>query len=159
MEGWFIEVLKANGLAGAFIFVLASANVAQWRAGRAKDKENKDLHAQRAAERETLVQLLERANTAQNTTAEVTAKRNEIMNDLSGAIMAQANSNDRLSDRVSGQAEMFKEKLGDFKHVVDSFGESNRVVTGILRDISGGLSTLVGKVDGVDRKLGTRGRA
>lgn len=159
MDGWVVETLKANGLAGIFIFALMMANIAQWRAGKAKDGALKKLHEQRAVERETLVTLLERANTAQATTAEVTAKRNDVMNALSVAISAQANSNDRLGDKVSGQADMFKEKLGDLRHVIDATGESSRVLNGIVTDVRNALVMLAGKVDSVavDVKAGNRG--
>jgi hypothetical protein len=158
MEGWALEALKPLGLAGVFIFVLITANIAQWRAGKAKDGALKKLHEQRAVERETLVTLLERANTAQATTAEVTAKRNEVMNALSVEIAAQANSNDRLGDKVANQTEMFKEKLGDFKHVIDATGESSRVLNGLVTEIRNGLMTLAGKIDAVavDVKAGNR---
>lgn len=159
MPDWIIEILKTNGLAGVFIFVLIGANTAQWMTGKAKDRALKVLHEQRAVERETLVTLLERANAAQATTAEVTAKRNEVMNALSVQITAQANSNDRLGERVSSQAEMFKEKLVDVKHVIDATGESYRVLNGIVSDIRNALMLLGGKVDAVavDVKTGNRG--
>jgi hypothetical protein len=158
MDGWVVETLKINGLAGVFIFVLVSANIAQWLAGKAKDRALKVLYEQRAVERETLVTLLERATTAQVTTAEVTAKRNEVMNALSVAISVQANSNDRLGDKVSGQAEMFKEKLGDVKHVIDSTGESYRVLNGLVTEIRNSVVTLCGQVTSVavDIKAGNR---
>jgi hypothetical protein len=158
MDGWVNEILKANGLAGVFIFVLVSANIAQWLAGKAKDRALKVLYEQRAVERETLVTLLERATTAQVTTAEVTAKRNEVMNALSVAISVQANSNDRLGDKVSGQAEMFKDKLGDLRHVIGATGETNRVLNGIVTDMRNAIILLSGQVTAVavDIKAGNR---
>lgn len=158
MDGWMVEALKGYGLAGVFIFVLIGANAAQWMAGKAKDRALKVLYEQRAAERETLVTLLERANAAQTTTAAVTAERNEVIDRLSGAIMAQTNSNDRLGDRIANQTEMTKEKLGDVRHVIDATGESYRVLNGLVAEIRNGLLTLCSKVDAVavDVKAGNR---
>jgi hypothetical protein len=70
-----------------------------------------------------------------------------MMDKFSAAIMVQANSQERLNDRVAGQAEMFREKLGDFKHVVDSFGESNRVMSGLVSEVRNLLLSLGQKVD------------
>lgn len=158
MDGWVVETLRSNGLAGVFIFVALMANIAQWRAGRAKDNALKKLHEQRAVERDTLVTLLERANTAQATTAQVTATRNEVMDRLSVTISQQANSNDRLGDKVSLQAEMFKEKFGDLKHVIDATGESYRVLNGLVAEIRNGQTSLGAKVDAVaiEVKAGNR---
>lgn len=158
MDGWVIETLKANGLAGVVIFLMISAMIALWQMYKAKDRQLTKLHDQRAAERETLVTLLERANTAQATTAAVTAARNEVMDRLSGAIMSHANSNDRLGDRVASQAEMFKDKLNDVKHVIDATGESYRVLNGLVAEIRNTQLTLCGKIDSVavEVKAGNR---
>jgi hypothetical protein len=135
VEPWVIEILKGYGLAGVVIAGLVAALVFQTKAVGRRDLELRKLHEQRAIEREKLVELLAAANNTQRITAEVTASRNEIMDDLARAMMTQAHSNDRLGDKVAGQTEMFKERLGDFKHVVDSFGESNRVLTGLVAEI------------------------
>lgn len=158
MAGWVVETLQTNGLAGVFIFVLIAANAAQWMAAKGKDRALKALHEQRAAERETLVTLLERANAAQATTAAVTSERNEVIDRLSGAIMAQTNSNDRLGDRIDNQTDITKEKLGDIRHVIDATGESYRVLNGIVAEVRSVLGLLCGKVDGVavDIKAGNR---
>ena len=143
MDGWVVETLKANGLAGVMIFLLVAAVVALWQMNKAKDKQLRELHAQRATERETLVRLLEGANTAATVTANATEKRNEIMDDLGKALTSQANAVERYDDRVKGQAEMLKEKFADFRHVVDAFGESNRVISGLISDVR----TAVGRLE------------
>jgi phage I-like protein len=158
MDGWVFETLKSSGLAGVFIFVLIGANAAQWLAAKAKDRTLKALHEQRSIERETLVKLLERANAAQATTAAVTSERNEVIDRLSGAIMSQANSNERLGDRVANQTETTREKLGDIRHVIEATGESYRVLNGLVAEIRNALVILGGKVDAVavDVKAGNR---
>lgn len=147
MEAWAIDILKGYGLAGVVIALLVAVVVWQARAISAKDAELKLLNSQRAAEREKLMELFADATNAQRITAEVTSKRNEIMEDLAGAMTSQANSNDRMGDKVVNQAEMFKERLSDFKHVIDSFGESNRVMTGLVAEVRNLLVGMGVKID------------
>jgi hypothetical protein len=147
MDSWIIEILKGYGLAGAVIAGLVAVVIAQNRTIKGRDLELKGLHEQRAVEREKLVALLSGANEAQRLTSEVTAKRNEIMEDIAGAMLTQANANDRFGDKVASQADMFKERLGDFKHVVDSFGESNRVLTGLVAEVRNLLLSVGTKID------------
>jgi uncharacterized protein YukE len=142
MDGWVVETLKANGLAGVVIFLLVGAVVALWQMYKLKDRQLNKLHAERAAEREVLVRLVESANLATMVTANATENRNEIMEDLGRALTNQANAAERYDDRVKGQAEMLKEKFADFKHVVDSFGESNRVISGLVSDIRNSIVKL-----------------
>lgn len=157
MDGWVVETLKANGLAGVMIFLLVAAVVALWQMNKAKDRQLKELHAQRATERETLVRLLEGANTAATVTANATEKRNEIMDDLGHALSSQANAVERYDDRVKGQAEMLKEKFSDFRHVVDSFGESNRVSSGLLAEIRNAIVKLESAINQVAVTVAARG--
>jgi uncharacterized protein YukE len=157
MDGWVVETLKANGLAGVMIFLLVAAVVALWQMNKAKDRQLKELHAQRATERETLVRLLEGANTAATVTANATEKRNEIMDDLGHALNAQANAVERYDDRVKSQAEMLKEKFSDFRHVVDSFGESNRVSSGLLAEIRNAIVKLESVVNQMAVTIAARG--
>lgn len=157
MDGWVAETLKANGLAGVMIFLLVGAVIALWQMNKSKDRQLKELHAQRAIERETLVRLLEGANTAATVTANATEQRNEIMDDLGKALTSQANAVERYDDRVKGQAEMLKEKFSDFRHVVDSFGESNRVISGILSDIRNAIVKLEAAVNQMAITVQARG--
>lgn len=147
MEAWVIDILKGYGLAGIVIALLVAVVVSQARTIKAKDADINALHTQRAAEREKLMELFADATNAQRITAEVTSKRNEIMEDLAGAMTSQANSNDRMGDKVVNQAEMFKERLSDFKHVIDSFGESNRVMTGLVAEVRNLLVGMGVKID------------
>lgn len=71
------------------------------------------------------------------------------MEDIAGAMMTQANANDRFGDKVASQAEMFKEKFGDFKHVVGSFGESNRGLTGLVAEVRNLLLGMGSKIDAI----------
>ena len=147
MEAWAIDTLKGYGLAGIVIAALVMVVIWQARGRAAQDLELQKLHGQRAAERERLIELLADAQNAQRITAEVTSKRNEIMEELADAMTTQANANDRMGDRVSGQTEMFKERLGDFRHVIDAFGESNRVMTGLVSEVRNLVVQMGVKVD------------
>lgn len=153
MDAWIVEILKGYGLAGAVIACLVGAVIAQSRTIRGRDDELKALHEQRAAEREKLATLMAGANEVQRITSEVTARRNQIMEEIAGAMLTQANSNDRFGDKVAAQAEMFKEKFGDFKHVVDSFGESNRVMTGLVSEIRNVLIGMGMKIDATPQAI------
>lgn len=146
MDGWVIETLKANGLAGAFIMVLIGAIAVLWRMILSKDKQLKELHAERAREREQLVRLAEGANTTGMVTANATERRNDIMSELGRALSGQANAVERYEDRVQSQQKMLEEKFADFRHVVDSFGESNRVNSGLLAEVRNAVGTLTGTI-------------
>lgn len=158
MDGWVVETLKANGLAGVCIFLLVGAVIALWQMNKAKDRQISKLHAERAVERETLVTLMERSTAAGATTAAVTKERNEVIDRLSTAIMAQTNSSDRLADRVANHAETTKDKLSDVRHVIDATGESYRVLNGLVAEIRNLMVSVCGKVDAVavDVKAGNR---
>jgi hypothetical protein len=154
MDAWVVEILKGYGLAGVVIAGLVAVVVAQNRTIKGRDVEIKALHEQRAVEREKLVALLSGANEAQRITSEVTAKRNEIMEGIAGALLTQANANDRFGDKVENQAEMLKERFDDFKHVVDSFGESNRVISGLVAEVRNLLIAMGVKIDTMPASVG-----
>jgi chromosome segregation ATPase len=151
MDGWVVDILKANGLAGAFIMVLLGAIAALWLALKSKDKQLTKLHGERATEREQLVRLAENANTAGMVTANATEKRNEIMAALGVSLTAQANAVERYEDRVQSQQKMLEEKFGDFRHVVDAFGESNRTNSGLIAEVRNAVVTLASSIN----QLGT----
>lgn len=143
---WVTEILKTNGLAGAFIAVLLTTVGILWRRLISKDRKIEELHAERAREREQLVRLAESANTTGVVTANATERRNEIIAELGRALSSQANAVERYEDRVTSQSKMIDENLRDFKHVVDAFGESNRVNSGLLAEVRNALGTLTSTV-------------
>lgn len=172
MADWVVDILKTYGLAGVVIFALAITVGVLWQRLAKRDEEisalrdrhaeeMKAIHAQRADEREKLGALLEGVSAMQRVTNEVANKRNEIMDDLAVAMTAQASAIDRQSERQTVLFEHVKEKLGDFKHVVDSFGESNRVISGLLAEVRNAVTTLGGEVRAVavDVKTILPGRA
>lgn len=144
---WVNEILKNNGLAGAFIMVLLAGIAALARVIKSKDRELKELYAERAREREQLVRLAEGANTTGMVTANATERRNEIMAALGNALSLQANGVERYEDRVQSQAKMLEDKFSDFRHVVDAFGESNRTNSGLIAEVRNALITLTSAVN------------
>lgn len=154
---WVNEILKNNGLAGAFIFVLLAAIAALAKVIKSKDRDLKELHAERAREREQLVRLAEGANTTGMVTANATERRNEIMAELGKALSGQANAVERYEDRVQSQAKMLEEKFSDFRHVVDAFGESNRVNSGLIAEVRNALLTLTTAVNQLSITVQSRG--
>lgn len=154
---WVNEILKNNGLAGAFIFVLLAAIAALAKVIKSKDSDLKELHAERAREREQLVRLAEGANTTGMVTANATERRNEIMAELGKALSGQANAVERHEDRVQSQAKMLEEKFSDFRHVVDAFGESNRVNSGLIAEVRNALLTLTTAVNQLSITVQSRG--
>lgn len=154
---WVNEILKNNGLAGAFIFVLLAAIAALAKVIKSKDSDLKELHAERAREREQLVRLAEGANTTGMVTANATERRNEIMAELGKALSGQANAVERYEDRVQSQAKMLEEKFSDFRHVVDAFGESNRVNSGLIAEVRNALLTLTTAVNQLSITVQSRG--
>lgn len=159
MEGWVVDILKAYGLAGAVIFALVGVVGVLWsRLGR-KDDELVKLNAERAKERETLVKLIEVGNGAALLRASAAEKQNVVLGDLGGAITSQVGEIERYRDRVESQAEMLKEKFADFRHVVDSFGESNRVSSGLMADVRNVLGRLEGAINQVAVAIAAQGRS
>lgn len=149
MPEWVVDILKAYGLAGVVIFALAGTVVALWRRLAVKDAEIAKLHAERAEEREKLVILIEGGNQAAALTATATEKRNDVITELGDAITSQATAIEKHHHGVQLQTEMLKEKFNDFRHVVDSFGESNRVISGLISEVRNGLHKLESTVNQV----------
>lgn len=156
MEGWVVDILKTYGLAGVVIFALAGVCILLWRRIGEKDVELAKLNTERAEERETLVKLIEVGNGAALLRASAAEKQNVVLGDLGGAITSQANAIERHHDRVDGQAEMLKEKFADFRHVIDSFGESNRVISGLISDVRSALTRLEVAVNQVTLAVASR---
>jgi methyl-accepting chemotaxis protein len=153
---WVVDILKTYGLAGVVIFVLAGVVMMLWKRIGEKDADLAKLNAERATERETLVKLIEGGNASANATANATETRNEIMDDLAKAITSQANAVERYNDSVKNQADMLKDKFIEFKHVVDAFGESNRVSTGLLSDLRNALAGVQNAVNQMGAEVARR---
>lgn len=158
MSPWVAEILKSYGLAGLVILALAGTCVVLWRQLVAKDAEIGRLNAERAEEREQFVKLIETGNGAALLRASAAERQNVVLGSLGTAITTQSGEIERYHDRVENQAEMLKEKFADFRHVVDSFGESNRVVSGLVAEVRNVLGRLEGAVNQVAIAVAAQGR-
>lgn len=143
MPAWVLQVLGANGLAGVFIFVLLSAAVGLWFAYSAKDRELRKLYSQRAMEREAMAKLLEQNNSSSAAVAAATEKRNDVMMAMAQALSAMTASLEKYDERVKMQAAMLADKFSSFHHVVNSFGESNRTITGTISEVRNLMTSLM----------------
>lgn len=155
---WVVDILKTYGLAGVVIFVLACAVVVLWRRIVDKDVELAKLNAERAEEREAFVKLIEVGNGAALLRAGAAERQNVVLGSLGSAITTQSGEIERYHDRVESQAEMLKEKFADFRHVVDAFGESNRVSSGLIAEVRSVLGRLEGAVNQVAVAVAAQGR-
>lgn len=149
------------GLAGLVIVGLVTVAGILWSALKERDKEIKALNDQRGKEREQLAALMEKVVAAQNVSTDVQAKRNHVMDGLSDALKSTAAAQEHHSDRVDYQTDTLRKDLDRMIHVVDSFGESNRVITGLLRDARDGIVALTSQLQNVavEVKAGNQIRA
>lgn len=146
MPEWLLRTLGANGLAGVFIFALLSAIIGLWIAFKSKDRELKKLHEQRALEREAMAKLLEQGASSAISIAAATEKRNDVMMVMAQALAGLTSAVDKYEERVGLQADMLADKFADFRHVVDSFGESNRVISGTISEIRNQIISLIAEI-------------
>lgn len=153
MPTWVLTTLGSNGLGGVFIFFLILGLGGLWLAYKAKDRELRRLHDQRAHEREAMAKLLEQNHSSAAAVASATEKRNDVMNAMALALSAMTHAVDKYDERVKMQAAMLAEKFSDFHHVVDSFGESNRVISGTLSEVRNMMNSIITEM----RILSSRG--
>lgn len=158
MDAWVVEILKTYGLAGVVIIALAAVCGILWRRIVAKDTELAKLNTERADERAEFVKLIEIGNSAALLRANAAERQNVVLGGLGTAITEQSGEIERYHDRVESQAEMLKEKFADFRHVVDSFGESNRVVSGLIAEVRSVLGRLEAAVNQVAIAIAAQGR-
>jgi hypothetical protein len=134
-QGWVINALGSSGLAGAFVFILVGAVTGLWLALKAKDAELKLLHDARALEREAMAKMIEQDSASSFAMTAATEKKNDVIMTMSNVIVSLTSALDKYEERVELQASMLAEKFSDFRHVVDAFGESNRVISGTLAEV------------------------
>jgi hypothetical protein len=125
---WAVDILKSYGLAGVVIAGLAYA--VRWLIKSANEVNNSRL-----GERDVLIKTIEANTTAIKENAKVTEARNAVTQDLAAAIVKQAGAFEVFIQKTEFYQESLKEKVQDQKLTIDALAESNRVNTGILRDI------------------------
>jgi hypothetical protein len=125
---WVVDILKSYGLAGVVIAGLAYA--VRWLI-----KSSNEVNNSRLGERDILIKALEANTTAIKENAKVTEARNIVTQDLAAAITKQAGAFEVFIQKTEFYQEALKEKVQDQKLTIEAIAESNRVNTGILRDV------------------------
>lgn len=125
---WVVGVLQANGLAGVVIFALAVAIVVIYRQGVA-------VNTSRLGERDVLLSALAANTSAINDNARVTEERNDATEKLADVIGRQGDVFDLFTANAKYQQELIKDQTAAQTKTIEALAESNRVNTGILRDV------------------------
>lgn len=128
MPDWVITVLQQYGLAGVVIAALAYTVYQQ-------NRNAIQVNNYRLGERDVLIKALESNTTAIRENAKVTEARNIVTQDLADAISKQAGAFDVFLQKTEFHQSNIKDALADQGKVLSAFSESNRVNTGILRDV------------------------
>lgn len=128
MPEWVVTILQSYGLAGVVIAALAYTVFQQ-------NKTASQVNNYRLAERDVLIKALESNTTAIRENARVTEARNIVTQDLADAISKQAGAFDIFLQKTEFHQANVRESLSDQAKVFAAFSESNRVNTGILRDV------------------------
>jgi len=125
---WIIDILKLYGLAGVVMFALAVTV-------RQQQKSAFEVNNHRLAERDVLIKALEANTTAIKENAKVTEQRNQATQDLAEAISKQAGAFDIFLQKTEFNQTTMKDTLQTHAKALEAFSESNRVNSGILRDV------------------------
>lgn len=128
MPDWFVTVLQGYGLAGVVIAALGYAVYHQ-------NKNATEVNNHRLGERDVLIKALEANTTAIKENAKVTEARNIVTEALADAISKQAGAFDVFLQKTEFHQATMKEAVQKQAQVIEAFSESNRVNTGVLRDV------------------------
>lgn len=125
---WFVPILQQYGLAGVVIF---SLGFVVWK----QNRDAFEVNNHRLGERDVLIKALEANTTAIRDNAKVTEQRNAVTQDLADAISKQAGAFDIFLQKSEFTQGNMKDSIQAQVKAVEAFSESNRVNSGILRDI------------------------
>jgi hypothetical protein len=128
MPDWFVTILQGYGLAGV---VIAALGFAVWQ----QSKNAFEVNNARLSERDVLIKALESNTTAIRENAKVTEQRNQVTQDLAEAISKQAGAFDIFLQKSDFSQSNMKDTLQGQLKALEAFSESNRVNSGILRDV------------------------
>ncbi len=128
MPEWFVTILQGYGLAGVVIAALGYAVYQQ-------NKSATEVNNHRLGERDVLIKALEANTTAIRENAKVTEARNIVTQDLAEAITKQASAFDVFLQKTEFYQTNLKDSVQKQSQLFEAFAESNRVNSGILRDI------------------------
>ena len=125
---WIIGILQTHGLAGVVIFSLAAVVIKQ-------NRDSTEVNNHRLGERDVLIKALEANTTAIRDNARVTEQRNVVTQELAEAISKQAGAFDVFLQKVEFHQSTIRDTLSVHAQALDGFSASNRVNSGLLRDI------------------------
>lgn len=128
MDEIVMKVLSAYGLAGVVIAALGLTVMRLW-------KDNSKVTDARLNDQIVLIKALENNTQATKENAAAIVSRNLVTESLSKAIEHQATMLELFMQKTDMQNGDTKDRLLEYKLVIDSFAESNRVNTGILKDV------------------------
>lgn len=125
---WFVPILQQYGLAGVVIAALG------YRVYR-QDKTASEVNEARLKDSVVLVNALNANTQATLENAKATSERNAVTQDLAEAIAKQAGAFDVFLQKADFHQNNAKDTLQVQAKALEAFAESNRVNSGILRDI------------------------
>jgi hypothetical protein len=125
---WFVPILQGYGLAGVVIF---SLGFVVWK----QNRDAFEVNNHRLAERDVLIKALESNTTAIRENAKVTEQRNQVTQDLAEAISKQAGAFDIFLQKSEFHQGNTRDTLQAHAKALEAFSESNRINSGILRDV------------------------
>lgn len=125
---WVVTVMQGYGLAGVAIAALSLAVYQQ-------NKSANLVNNARLSERDVLIKALESNTTAIRENAKVTEQRNVVTEALAEALSKQAGVFDVFLTKTEFYQTAIKDTMSSQSKVMDALAESNRVNTGILRDV------------------------
>lgn len=128
MEDWIKTILQGYGLAGLVIMILGWAVYQMYKNAQKVTKE-------RLADIPVLVKALENNTQATRDNAQAILARNSVTEELTRAIDRQAVAFQLFTQKYEIQIEDLKNKVTEYKMVIDSLAEASRNNTGVLRDI------------------------
>lgn len=136
---WIVEILKANGLQGVIIFVLAGALWHIW-------KELQTVNQLRLQERESLINALNNNTNATLEHARAIRERNDVTNKLADNVTQQATAFEKFVTKQEYLTEILRDKMSEQHLAFSAMAESNRGNSGILMSVRDG-------VEAINRKL------
>ncbi len=128
MEELAVKVLGPLGLSGLVILALA---ITVFHLFRTLSKVNE----QRLADVGVLIKALDNNTMATRDNASAILARNVITEEQGRIIERQASVFELFMQKADMHDDIIREKLTEFKLVIDSLAEANRTNTGILRDM------------------------
>ncbi len=128
MEQYILNALTGYGLAGVVILALG------WTVLQQMNKAD-TVNESRLADKEAILKVIAANTAASLEHAKAISSRNEVIEELSRSIEKQALVFELFMQKMDFHDDGFKDKLGEFKMVIDSIADAMRTVTAMMREI------------------------